>query len=63
MEIKERIKKLTEIGFPLSTLANQIDVHYTTISKWLSGERKISNKMEQKIKAGLENLKKKIEEI
>lgn len=63
METKERIIKMIEIGFPLSILSKEIGVHYTTLSKWIKNERKISNKLEIKIENGLNVLKEKIKEV
>ena len=56
--LESKVKKFIENGVSLKQLSLLAGIHYTTLSKWLNGERKISEKTAESI---LFSLKKEIE--
>ena len=41
MTVKERLQIFVDNGVPLNQIAKRAEIHYTTLSKWLSGTRNI----------------------
>lgn len=53
MTVKERLQIFVDNGVPLNQIAKRAEIHYTTLSKWLSGIRSISPDLENKINDAL----------
>ena len=53
MTVKERLQIFVDNGVPLNQIAKYAEIHYTTLSKWLSGTRNISPDLENKINDAL----------
>ena len=53
MTVKERLQIFVDNGVPLNQIAKYAEIHYTTLSKWLSGTRNISPDLENKINNAL----------
>ena len=61
MDLRGQLKSLMEIGVSLSKIAEPL--HRSTISKYVSGERTLSEKNEEIIKEKLKLFKEKINNI
>lgn len=61
MDLRGQLKSLMEIGVSLSKIAEPL--HRSTISKYVSGERTLSEKNEEIIKEKLRLFKEKINNI
>ena len=61
MDLRGQLKTLMEIGVSLSKIAEPL--HRSTISKYVSGERTLSEKNEEIIKEKLKLFKEKINNI
>ena len=56
--LESKVKKFIENGVSLKQLSLLAGIHYTTLSKWLNGERKISEKTAENI---IKSMKKEID--
>ena len=61
--MKERLVRLTNLGFTAQTIANGIGVSKSAVSQWLSGAKNISEENENKLRAWMEELKQAVAEI
>ena len=61
--LKEKVNKFLEIGISLKSIATYSNIHYTTLSKWLNGTRKLNDKNLEQIENALESILRKLIEI
>ena len=57
MDLREECQKAIDAGIPIRFLARKIDYDNSTLSKWLRGERNISNRIQDKLIFALQDLK------
>lgn len=57
MDLKEECQKAIDCGMSMRFLARKIGHDHSTLSKWLHGERNISNEIQNKLIIVLRNLK------
>lgn len=55
MTTQEKIQYLLDNGFSYTQLAKICKCHSSSISKWLSGQIKISNRLEESIKLNIQS--------
>ncbi len=63
MDLREECQKVIDAGIPIRFLARKIDYDNSTLSKWLRGERNISDKVQNKLILALQDLKKQWDDI
>lgn len=61
--IEEKVKAFLDEGVSLKQISKYSGVHYTTLSKWLNGDRKMSKKNEAEIYFALEKIAATLNEI
>lgn len=61
--MKEKLKKLTELGISAAAIGRGIGCGRATVTNWINGGKNISEENEWKLKAWLEDFKRKIAEI
>lgn len=61
--MKEKLKKLTDLGVSVTTIANGIGVSRGAVNNWLSGARNISEENEMKLWKWLDRFKAEIAEV
>lgn len=57
MDLREECQKAIDAGIPIRFLARKIDYDNSTLSKWLRGEKNISNRIQDKLILALQDLK------
>ena len=57
MDLQKEVQKALDLGISMRFLASKIDRDHTTLSKWLRGERNISDEVKQDIIRALQELK------
>lgn len=63
MDLREECQKAINAGIPIRYLARKIEYDNSTLSKWLRGERNISEKIQNKLTLILQELKEQWENI
>lgn len=63
MDLREECQKAVDAGIPIRFLARKIDYDNSTLSKWLRGERNISDRIQDKLILVLQDLKEQWEDI
>jgi len=63
MDLREECQKAINAGIPIRYLARKIEYDNSTLSKWLRGERNISEKIQNKLVLTLQELKEQWEDI
>jgi len=56
MNIKEKLQFFIDNGISISYIAEKIGVNYSTLSKWLKGQKNISRKNEELVLIALHNI-------
>ena len=57
MNLKEECQKAINAGIPIRFLARKIEYDNSTLSKWLRGEKNISENIQEKLTIALRELK------
>ena len=57
MDLREECQKAIDTGISIRFLARKIDYDNSTLSKWLRGEKNISNEVKDKLILVLQDLK------
>lgn len=57
MDLREKCQKAIDTGISIRSLARKIDYDNSTLSKWLRGERNISDEVKDKLTLVLQDLK------
>lgn len=57
MDLREECQKAIDAGIPIRFLARKIDYDNSTLSKWLRGEKNISDRIQNKLTLALQDLK------
>ena len=63
MDLKEECQKAVNTGIPIRFLARKIEYDHSTLSKWLRGQRNISDEVQNKLILVLQELKEQWENI
>lgn len=63
MDLKEECQKAVNTGIPIRFLARKIEYDNSTLSKWLRGQRNISDEVQNKLILVLQELKEQWENI
>lgn len=63
MNLREECQKAIDSGMSMRFLARKIGHDHSTLSKWLHGERNISDKIQNKLILALQDLKKQWNDI
>lgn len=63
MDLREECQKAIDAGISIRFLARKIDYDNSTLSKWLRGEKNISNRIQDKLILALQELKEQWEDI
>ena len=63
MDLKEECQKAVNAGVPIRFLARKIEYDNSTLSKWLRGQRNISDSVQNKLILVLQELKEQWEDI
>lgn len=58
MDLREECQKAIDAGISIRFLARKIDYDNSTLSKWLRGEKNISDRIQDKLVLALQDLKK-----
>lgn len=61
--LKEKVNKFLEMGVSLKSIATYSNIHYTTLSKWLNGTRKLNDKNLEQIENALKDILKELVKI
>ena len=61
--LREKIKKLNEMGLTVTSIAKGAGVDNSLISKWIKGEKDVSQNTENKLTIWFENFKQEIKEV
>lgn len=61
--MKEKLKKLTDLGITATAIAKGIGCGRSTISNWINGNRNINQENEQKLQEWIDKFKKEIADI
>lgn len=61
--LKEKVNKFLEVGISLKSIATYSNIHYTTLSKWLNGTRKLNETNLKQIEIALESILKELLKI
>lgn len=56
MNIKEKLQFFIDNGMSISYIAGCMGVNYSTLSKWLKGQKNISRKNEELVLITLQNI-------
>lgn len=56
MNIKEKLQFFIDNGMSISYVAGKMGVNYSTLSKWLKGQKNISRKNEELVLITLQNI-------
>jgi transcriptional regulator with XRE-family HTH domain len=56
MNIKEKLQFFIDNGMSISYVAEKMGVNYSTLSKWLKGQKNISRKNEELVFITLQNI-------
>ena len=56
MNIKEKLQFFIDNGMSISYIAEKMGVNYSTLSKWLKGQKNISRKNEELVLIALQNI-------
>lgn len=56
MNIKEKLQFFIDNGMSISYVAEKMEVNYSTLSKWLKGQKNISRKNEELVFITLQNI-------
>lgn len=56
MNIKEKLQFFIDNGMSISYIAEKMEVNYSTLSKWLKGQKNISRKNEELVLITLQNI-------
>lgn len=56
MNIKEKLQFFIDNGMSISYIAERMGVNYSTLSKWLKGQKNISRKNEELVLITLQNI-------
>ena len=56
MNIKEKLQFFIDNGLSISYIAKKMGVNYSTLSKWLKGQKNISRKNEELVLITLQNI-------
>lgn len=56
MNIKEKLQFFIDNGMSISYIAECMGVNYSTLSKWLKGQKNISRKNEELVSITLQNI-------
>lgn len=56
MHIKEKLQFFIDNGMSISYIAERMGVNYSTLSKWLKGQKNISRKNEELVLITLQNI-------
>lgn len=56
MNIKEKLQFFIDNGMSISYIAEKMGVNYSTLSKWLKGQKNISRKNEELVLITLQNI-------
>lgn len=56
MNIKEKLQFFVDNGMSISYIAERMRVNYSTLSKWLKGQKNISRKNEELVSITLQNI-------
>ena len=56
MNIKDKLQFFIDNGISISYIANNMGVNYSTLSKWLKGQKNISRKNEELVFITLQNI-------
>lgn len=56
MNIKEKLQFFIDNGMSISYVAEKMGVNYSTLSKWLKGQKNISRKNEELVLITLQNI-------
>ena len=56
MNIKEKLQFFIDNGMSISYVAERMGVNYSTLSKWLKGQKNISRKNEELVLITLQNI-------
>lgn len=56
MNIKEKLQFFIDNGMSISYIAERMGVNYSTLSKWLRGQKNISRKNEELVLITLQNI-------
>ena len=54
MLIKRCMRFISELGVPVTTFCKKVEISSSTFYKWVSGDLKLSDKTEQRIKEYIE---------
>lgn len=57
MNLRQEVQKALDLGISIRFLANRMNRDHTTLSKWLRGEREISDEVKYDIIRALQVLK------
>lgn len=57
MDILEAIQKVHELGYPIATIAKQINRDPSTLNKWIKGTRNVSEDIEEAVRNEIRRLK------
>ena len=57
MDLREECQKAIDAGISIRFLARKIDYDNSTLSKWLRGEKNISDRIQNKLILALQDLK------
>lgn len=57
MDLKEECQKAIDAGISIRFLARKIDYDNSTLSKWLRGEKNISDRVQDRLILTLQDLK------
>lgn len=63
MDLREKCQRAIDTGISIRSLARKIDYDNSTLSKWLRGNRNISEEIQNKLILALQDLKKQWEDI
>ena len=56
MNVKEKLQFFIDNGMSISYIAEKMKVNYSTLSKWLKGQKNISRKNEELVLITLQNI-------
>ena len=56
MNVKEKLQFFIDNGLSISYVAERMNVNYSTLSKWLKGQKNISRKNEELVLITLRNI-------
>lgn len=54
--LKEKVRKMIEIGISLKSFSSLSGIHYTTLSKWINDEQELNRANKEKIENALKIL-------